>query len=131
MNYTKLGRYKVYGQKVKELRKEKGLSQRGFAQIVDLPYMTIRRMEDEHTKDEKGLSQFRIDMQKIKDIADTLETTVENLISEETKSRMYSFVRAEKSLTKEVREYVRKEHNIDIQDEQIIPFLFFIIRSKK
>ena len=130
MNYTKLGRYKVYGQKVKELRKEKGLSQRGFAQIVDLPYMTIRRMEDEHTKDEKGLSQFRIDMQKIKDIADTLETTVENLISEETKSRMYSFVRAEKSLTKEVREYVRKEHNIDIQDEQIIPFLFFIIRSK-
>ena len=130
MNYTKLGRYKVYGQKVKELRKEKGLSQRGFAQIVDLPYMTIRRMEDEHTKDEKGLSQFRIDMQKIKDIADTLETTIENLISEETKSRMYSFVRAEKSLTKEVREYVRKEHNIDIQDEQIIPFLFFIIRSK-
>ena len=124
-------RYKVYGQKVRELRKEKGLSQRSFAKMVELPYMTIRRMEDEHTKDEKGLSQFRIDMQKIKDIADTLETTVENLISEETKSRMYSFVRAEKSLTKEVREYVRKEHNIDIQDEQIIPFLFFIIRSKK
>ena len=123
-------RYKVYGQKVRELRKEKGLSQRSFAKMVELPYMTIRRMEDEHTKDEKGLSQFRIDMQKIKDIADTLETTVENLISEETKSRMYSFVRAEKSLTKEVREYVRKEHNIDIQDEQIIPFLFFIIRSK-
>ena len=124
-------RYKVYGQKVRELRKEKGFSQRSFAKMVELPYMTIRRMEDEHTKDEKGLSQFRIDMQKIKDIADTLETTVENLISEETKSRMYSFVRAEKSLTKEVREYVRKEHNIDIQDEQIIPFLFFIIRSKK
>ena len=130
MNYTKLGRYKVYGQKVKELRKEKGLSQRGFAEIVDLPYMTIRRMEDEHTKDEKGLSQFRIDMQKIKDIADTLETTIENLISEETKSTMYNFIRVEKSLTKEVREYVRKEHNLDIQDEQIIPFLFFIIRSK-
>ena len=124
-------RYKVYGQKVKELRKEKGLSQISFARMVELPYMTIRRMEDEHTKDEKGLSQFRIDMQKIKDIADTLETTVENLISEEAKSRMYSFVRAEKSLTKEVREYVRKEHNLDIQDEQIIPFLFFIIRSKK
>ena len=124
-------RYKVYGQKVRELRKEKGFSQRSFAKMVELPYMTIRRMEDEHTKDEKGLSQFRIDMQKIKDIADTLETTVENLISEETKSRMYSFVRAEKSLTKEVREYVRKEHNIDIQDEQIIPFLFFIIRSKR
>tara|TARA_R100000234_G_C4854120_1_gene116437 strand:- start:42 stop:419 length:378 start_codon:yes stop_codon:yes gene_type:complete len=124
-------RYKVYGQKVRELRKEKGFSQRSFAKMVELPYMTIRRMEDEHTKDEKGLSQFRIDMQKIIDIADTLETTVENLISEETKSRMYSFVRAEKSLTKEVREYVRKEHNIDIQDEQIIPFLFFIIRSKK
>ena len=124
-------RYKVYGQKVRELRKEKGFSQKSFAKMVELPYMTIRRMEDEHTKDEKGLSQFRIDMQKIKDIADTLETTVENLISEETKSRMYSFVRAEKSLTKEVREYVRKEHNIDIQDEQIIPFLFFIIRSKK
>ena len=124
-------RYKVYGQKVRELRKEKGFSQRSFAKMVELPYMTIRRMEDEHTKDEKGLSQFRIDMQKIKDIADTLETTVENLISEEAKSRMYSFVRAEKSLTKEVREYVRKEHNIDIQDEQIIPFLFFIIRSKK
>ena len=131
MNYTKLGRHKVYGQKVKELRKEKGISQRGFAQIVDISYMSLRRLEDKNFDDEKGLSQFRVDVQKIKDIADALETTVENLISEESKSTMYSFVRAEKSLTKEVREYVRKEHSIDIQDEQIIPFLFFIIRSKK
>jgi transcriptional regulator with XRE-family HTH domain len=124
-------RYKVYGQKVRELRKEKGISQRKFAQIVDISYMSLRRLEDKKFDDEKGLSQFRIDVQKIKDIANTLETTVENLLSEETKSTMYSFVRAEKSLTKEVREYVRKEHSIDIQDEQIIPFLFFIIRSKK
>jgi transcriptional regulator with XRE-family HTH domain len=124
-------RYKVYGQKVRELRKEKGISQRKFAQIVDISYMSLRRLEDKKFDDEKGLSQFRIDVQKIKDIANTLETTVENLLSEETKSTMYSFVRAEKSLTKEVREYVRKEHNLDIQDEQIIPFLFFIIRSKK
>jgi transcriptional regulator with XRE-family HTH domain len=124
-------RYKVYGQKVRELRKEKGISQRNFAQIVDISYMSLRRLEDKKFDDEKGLSQFRIDVQKIKDIANTLETTVENLLSEETKSTMYSFVRAEKSLTKEVREYVRKEHNLDIQDEQIIPFLFFIIRSKK
>ena len=131
MNYTKIGKYKVYGQKVKELRKQKGISQMEFAKIIDVPFMTIRRMEDKNTKDEKGLSHFRIDVQKIKDIADTLETTVEDLISEETKSTMYNFIRAEKSLTKEVREYVRKEHNLDIQDEQIIPFLFFIIRSKK
>ena len=130
MNYTKIGKYKVYGQKVKELRKQKGISQMEFAKIIDVPFMTIRRMEDKNTKDEKGLSHFRIDVQKIKDIADTLETTVEDLISEETKSTMYNFIRAEKSLTKEVREYVRKEHNLDIQDEQIIPFLFFIIRSK-
>tara|TARA_R100001443_G_scaffold35671_2_gene49485 strand:+ start:190 stop:582 length:393 start_codon:yes stop_codon:yes gene_type:complete len=130
MNYTKIGKYKVYGQKVKELRKQKGISQREFAKIIDVPFMTIRRMEDKNTKDEKGLSHFRIDVQKIKDIADTLETTVEDLISEETKSTMYNFIRAEKSLTKEVREYIRKEHNLDIQDEQIIPFLFFLIRRK-
>ena len=51
-------------------------------------------------------------------------------LTSQTKSTMYNFIRVEKSLTKEVREYVRKEHNLDIQDEQIIPFLFFIIRSK-
>ncbi len=41
-------RYKIYGQKVRELREEKGLSQRGFAKMVELPYMTLRRIEDKN-----------------------------------------------------------------------------------
>ena len=124
-------RYKVYGQKVRELRKEKGFSQRSFAKMVELPYMTIRRMEDEHTKDEKGLSQFRIDMQKIIDIADTLETTVENLIPNETKEKMFCFIKAQRVLLQEVRLYVKKEFGFEIQDEQIIPFLYRSMKQNK
>ena len=124
-------RYKVYGQKVRELRKEKGFSQRSFAKMVELPYMTIRRMEDEHTKDEKGLSQFRIDMQKIKDIADTLETSFENLIPNETKEKMFCFIKAQRVLLQEVRLYVKKEFGFEIQDEQIIPFLYRSMKQNK
>ena len=124
-------RYKVYGQKVRELRKEKGFSQRSFAKMVELPYMTIRRMEDEHTKDEKGLSQLRIDMQKIKDIADTLETSFENLIPNETKEKMFCFIKAQRVLLQEVRLYVKKEFGFEIQDEQIIPFLYRSMKQNK
>ena len=90
---------------------------------------------DEGNSTEESSAKQSVESTKTK-VSDD-ETSDENTdtdsvsFSEETKSTMYNFIRAEKSLTKEVREYVRKEHNIDIQDEQIIPFLFFIIRSKK
>ena len=129
MNYTKLGRYKVYGQKVKELRKEKGLSQRAFAKIIELPYMTLRRLEEKNSSNEKGLSRYTVDEKSIEKISYHLETPFEEFVSNETKERMFYFIKAQRVLLQEVRLYVKERFGFEIQDEQIIPFLFGKIKN--
>ena len=122
-------RYKIYGQKVRELREKKGLSQRGFAKMVELPYMTLRRIEDKNFDNKEGLSCFRVDEKAIQTIANCLETSFENLIPSETKEKIFCFIRTQRVLLQEVRLYINKEFGFEIQDEQIIPFLFGIIKN--
>tara|TARA_R100000781_G_scaffold69327_1_gene43615 strand:+ start:308 stop:724 length:417 start_codon:yes stop_codon:yes gene_type:complete len=124
-------RYKVYGQKVRELRKEKGFSQRSFAKMVELPYMTLRRIEDKNSDNKEGLSCFRVDEKAIQTIANCLETSFENLIPNETKEKMFCFIKAQRVLLQEVRLYVKKEFGFEIQDEQIIPFLYRSMKQNK
>ena len=122
-------RYKIYGQKVRELREEKGLSQRAFAKIIELPYMTLRRLEEKNSSNEKGLSRYTVDEKAIQTIANCLETSFENLIPSETKEKIFCFIRTQRVLLQEVRLYINKEFGFEIQDEQIIPFLFGIIKN--
>tara|TARA_R100001079_G_C4315745_1_gene96922 strand:- start:55 stop:441 length:387 start_codon:yes stop_codon:yes gene_type:complete len=122
-------RYKIYGQKVKELRKEKGLSQRAFAKIIELPYMTLRRLEEKNSSNEKGLSRYTVDEKSIEKISYHLETPFEEFVSNETKERMFYFIKAQRVLLQEVRLYIKERFGFEIQDEQIIPFLFGIIKN--
>ncbi len=122
-------RYKIYGQKVRELRKEKGLSQRAFAKIIELPYMTLRRLEEKNSSNEKGLSRYTVDEKSIEKISYHLETPFEEFVSNETKERMFYFIKAQRVLLQEVRLYVKERFGFEIQDEQIIPFLFGIIKN--
>tara|TARA_R100001510_G_scaffold33299_1_gene29780 strand:- start:23 stop:439 length:417 start_codon:yes stop_codon:yes gene_type:complete len=124
-------RYKVYGQKVKELRKEKGLSQKAFAKIIELPYMTLRRLEEKNSNNEKGLSRYTVDEKSIEKISYHLETPFEEFVSNETKERMFYFIKAQRVLLQEVRLYVKKEFGFEIQDEQIIPFLYRSMKQNK
>ena len=124
-------RYKVYGQKVKELRKEKGLSQKAFAKIIELPYMTLRRLEEKNSSNEKGLSRYTVDEKSIEKISYHLETPFEEFVSNETKERMFYFIKAQRVLLQEVRLYVKKEFGFEIQDEQIIPFLYRSMKQNK
>ena len=122
-------RYKIYGQKVRELRKEKGLSQRAFAKIIELPYMTLRRLEEKNSSNEKGLSRYTVDEKSIEKISYHLETPFEEFVSNETKERMFYFIKAQRVLLQEVRLYVKERFGFEIQDEQIIPFLFGMIKN--
>tara|TARA_R100000353_G_scaffold4929_1_gene7108 strand:- start:1269 stop:1658 length:390 start_codon:yes stop_codon:yes gene_type:complete len=122
-------RYKIYGQKVRELRKEKGLSQRAFAKIIELPYMTLRRLEEKNSSNEKGLSRYTVDEKSIEKISYHLETPFEEFVSNETKERMFYFIKAQRVLLQEVRLYIKERFGFEIQDEQIIPFLFGIIKN--
>ena len=122
-------RYKIYGQKIRELRKEKGLSQRAFAKIIELPYMTLRRLEEKNSSNEKGLSRYTVDEKSIEKISYHLETPFEEFVSNETKERMFYFIKAQRVLLQEVRLYVKERFGFEIQDEQIIPFLFGIIKN--
>lgn len=124
-------RYKIYGQKVRELRQIKGVSQRAFAKMIDLSYMTLRRIEDKNFDNEEGLSCFRVDEKTIQTIANCLETSFENLIPNETKEKMFCFIKAQRVLLQEVRLYVKKEFGFEIQDEQIIPFLYRSMKQNK
>jgi len=122
-------RYKIYGQKVRELRKEKGLSQRAFAKIIELPYMTLRRLEEKNSSNEKGLSRYTVDEKSIEKISYHLETPFEEFVSNETKERMFYFIKAQRVLLQEVRLYIKERFGFEIQDEQIIPFLFGMIKN--
>ena len=122
-------RYKIYGQKVRELRKEKGLSQRAFAKIIELPYMTLRRLEEKNSSNEKGLSRYTVDEKSIEKISYHLETPFEEFVSNETKERMFYFIKAQRVLLQEVRLYIKERFGFEIQDEQIIPFLFGRIKN--
>ena len=122
-------RYKIYGQKVRELRKEKGLSQRAFAKIIELPYMTLRRLEEKNSSNEKGLSRYTVDEKSIEKISYHLEPPFEEFVSNETKERMFYFIKAQRVLLQEVRLYIKERFGFEIQDEQIIPFLFGIIKN--
>ena len=122
-------RYKIYGQKVRELRIEKGLSQRAFAKIIELPYMTLRRLEEKNSSNEKGLSRYTVDEKSIEKISYHLETPFEEFVSNETKERMFYFIKAQRVLLQEVRLYIKERFGFEIQDEQIIPFLFGRIKN--
>ena len=122
-------RYKIYGQKVRELRIEKGLSQRAFAKIIELHYMTLRRLEEKNSSNEKGLSRYTVDEKSIEKISYHLETPFEEFVSNETKERMFYFIKAQRVLLQEVRLYIKERFGFEIQDEQIIPFLFGRIKN--
>ena len=122
-------RYKIYGQKVRELRIEKGLSQRAFVKIIELPYMTLRRLEEKNSSNEKGLSRYTVDEKSIEKISYHLETPFEEFVSNETKERMFYFIKAQRVLLQEVRLYIKERFGFEIQDEQIIPFLFGRIKN--
>lgn len=102
-------RFKVNGKKIRDLRESKNVSQRRMATLMEIPYMTLRRIEE---VDENNLSKFSVDKETIHKIADYFDTTYLELLPKEIKLHD-----------------VKKDNKLDISKERFVEVIFYKISS--
>ena len=115
-------KYKINGKRVREVRLLQKLSQSELAKKTELSLMTIRRIEE---CDENNLSSCLVRQKNIEKISRCLNIPSQELISEE----LLHHLPISRLLLIQVKEYVSEEFNFEINDDQIVPFLFGRIKN--
>ena len=115
-------KYKINGKRIREVRLLKKISQPQLAEQSELSFMTIRRIEE---SDKNNTSSCLVRLRSIEKIAKCLNIPYQELVLEET----FHSIPVSPLLLTQVKEYVSNEFSFEINDDQIVPFLFGRIKN--
>tara|TARA_Y100001938_G_C7817277_1_gene294836 strand:+ start:61 stop:408 length:348 start_codon:yes stop_codon:yes gene_type:complete len=110
-------KYKINGKRVREIRLFKKISQTQLAEQSELSFMTIRRIEE---SGKNNASSCLVRLRSVEKIAKCLNIPYQELVSEET----FNSLPVSPLLLTQIKEYVSNEFSFEINDNQIVPFLF-------